>query len=70
MATEKVEATIWTCDGCGKSVTLVDDIPDGFHGSAWEAGSWGGGPESKWYACREACIRSAVKNAIESTRGQ
>lgn len=71
MASEKVDAERFTCDGCGKSFLLEeDDLPHGFHGRVYEIAEWGGGPEVFWFACKAACIRSAVLTVLKQEREQ
>ena len=59
------QAEVYICDGCGKRFVILDgDMPDGFHGTAYEMGSFGERPDVTWFACKAAHIRKAVENAI------
>lgn len=71
MASEKVAAERFTCDGCGKSCLLEeDDIPPGYHGRVYEIAEWGGGLEVFWFACKAACIKNAVLTVLKREREQ
>jgi hypothetical protein len=61
------KVTIYTCDGCDKEVVQVDEGEDvyGFFGTAMQIHEAGGIGGLDWFACKEACIRKAVTNAIQ-----
>lgn len=67
MTSKDVKAVEWTCDGCGRTVLMQEHegIPDGFHGTVTETGSWGGGPSATWWACKATHIAKAVTSALD-----
>lgn len=66
MSREEVQVTAYTCDGCGKRfVCEAGEEADGFHGTAYQSGSWGVAAVAEWFACKSACIKKAVTEALE-----
>jgi hypothetical protein len=55
-----------TCDGCGKVqyADPDDEQPQGYYISVGYIHGLGGDAAEDVFACKEACIRSAVVNAL------
>lgn len=68
MASKKVKAIEWKCDGCGQRYLQKEgeEMPNGFYGKAVaHISSAGGDGCTEWFACEIECIESAVLTAIE-----
>jgi len=69
MATEKVELSVTTCDGCGKRIVQDPDLDDhdpvlGYHGHVFHHYKMGGN-SAEWFACRDRCVKNAVVNSLQ-----
>ena len=65
----KKELDVFTCDapGCPKEFAVdvqLDGMPDGYHGTVTQTGSFGG-ISAEYFACQATHLRPAILEALE-----
>lgn len=66
MSIEKVKAIKATCDGCNKIQVVLDELDIiGFTGGVRHQWENGGSAVVAYFACQDACLRTAILNVLD-----